>query len=348
MLCALAPWAAAETSVQPDLPRETAAIVNGESIPRQLVDVFLKNDREALGLTAKTEEERKQLASLPAAILDELIDRAIIAQETRRRGIEPTDAQLDADEQRLITFCGSEARYAAYTAQSGFNRQEYRERVLRTAANGEAMIKALTGDLVVPEEEIASYYDAHRAESDFQTPERVTGEHILIGAQRGQLMAQLEHTQGLKPDAPGLEEALAQEISRRSQLAQSVREQAAAPGADFAALARKYSDDLGTRDRGGSLTTFAHGVHPVALDDAFFALAPGAVGPVVRTDFGFHVIRVTARLPAGQKKLAEATPEIRQRLLREKSARRSREWLAAARAKSAIVLRDSHDLPEGR
>lgn len=342
---AASPRVFADIRVDPRLPPDAAALVDGQTIPKHLVEVFLKNDREALGLTPQTDEGRTHLASLPAAILDELVDRALIAQEARRRGIEPTAAQLDADEKRLITFCGNDARYDLYTAQNGFNRQEYRENVLRPTAAGQAMITALTRDLALTDEEVTAYYDAHLADADFQLPERVTGEHILIAARRGVIASQLEQTQGLGADTPAMDEAIAKQIVALRQTAETLRQQAVAPGADFAALAKARSDDPGTRDAGGSLGTFAHGVHPAALDDAFFALKPGEVGPVVQTDFGFHVIRISDRSPAGQRTLMEATPEIRHRLLREKSARRLREWLAESRAKAKIVVRDLHDLP---
>ena len=338
----------AEISVDPQLPPDAAALVNGQPIPKHLVEVFLKNDREGLGLTAKTAEERARLASLPAAILDELIDRALIAQEARRRGVEPGEGQLDAEEKTLITFCGNEARYALYTAQNGFNRQEYRENVLRPTADGKAMIAALTHDLDVPDDEVKTYYEAHRSEADFQQPERVVGEHILVAARRGVISSQLEQAQGLRPETPAMDAAIAREIAARRLTAETLRQQADAPGADFAALAKARSEDLGTRDAGGQLGSFAHGVHPPVLDDAFFALKPGEIGPVVETEYGFHIIRIAARLPAGRKTLAEAAPDIRRLLLREKSARRLREWLTETRRAASIVLRDAHDLPAPR
>ncbi|MBE7158065.1 MAG: SurA N-terminal domain-containing protein, partial [Rhodospirillales bacterium] len=124
----------AEIKTDPNLPADTAAVVNGQAIPRHLVDVFLKNDREALGLDPARDADRARLAGLPAAILEELVQRALIAQETQRRGIEPTPGQLDAEEKRLVEFCGNDARYAAYVEQNGFDRRGYRDYVLRPAA----------------------------------------------------------------------------------------------------------------------------------------------------------------------------------------------------------------------
>ncbi len=349
LLAACASGLRAEVKVDPSLPADAAATVNGQAIPRRLVEAFLKNDREALGLDPANDADRAKLARLPAAILDELVERALILQETRRWGIEPTEGQLDTEEKGLVEFCGSDARYLEYVAQNGFDRLGYRDNVLRPAAAGRALAADLTRGLDATDDEVRAYYEAHAADADFQQPERVAGEHILLAARRGVLTARLEESEGLTPDTPAMEAALARETAAARVRAEFIRDQAAAPGADFAALARQFSEDPGSRDAGGRLGIFARGVHPAALDDAFFALPLGTVSPVVATEYGFHVLRVTARYPAGPKTLAEAAPEIRLRLRKEKSARRLREWLHDARTAAQIVVRSPGDLlPEER
>lgn len=69
----------------------------------------------------------------------------------------------------------------------------------------------------------------------------------------------------------------------------TIREEATAPGADFAALAKKYSDDP-SASRGGDLGSFAPGKMVAAFEEAVAAVAVAEVTPVVETPFGFHVI----------------------------------------------------------
>jgi parvulin-like peptidyl-prolyl isomerase len=193
-------------------------------------------------------------------------------------------------------------------------------------------------EISVPKEEVEKYYLAHNSEPDFQWVERVTGAHILIEGRRAILGEQLKLEKRIDA-GPELEKAIEAEIERRAKLAEQIYREAIAPGADFAALAKKYSDDAGTRNDGGRFGTFAKGTHVLPLDDAFFNLKPGEVGPVVKTEYGFHVIKVLARQPAGTRTLEESKPQIQHQLSRAKIAERMRDWLKQARAKSAIAVR---------
>jgi parvulin-like peptidyl-prolyl isomerase len=69
-------------------------------------------------------------------------------------------------------------------------------------------------------------------------------------------------------------------------------------GADFATLAKQYSEDTGTKDQGGELGWFGRGQMVKEFEDAAFALQPGQVSDPVKTQFGYHLIKVEERDPA--------------------------------------------------
>lgn len=103
--------------------------------------------------------------------------------------------------------------------------------------------------------------------------------------------------------------------------------QARAEGADFAALAAANSDDLGTKDLGGDLGTIGKDVFPKPFEEAVFALAEGGVSDPVRTDQGWHVIKLTDLVEGSvqpfeavrEQLAAEFGDSERERLFNEKS-----------------------------
>lgn len=317
------------------------AIVNGQSIPTKLYEMYLKNGQEGLGLDPNSEQGRQKLDQLREGIVSELIDRTLIAEEARRRGLSIPPERMAAAERRAITELGGtdlggDQKYDAYLNEHHLSRDEYRE-VVRGQIYGAMLREDLNKGLSVSDEEVKTYYEAHRNDQDFQKPELVTAAHILIAARPNQITQQLEREKNLSGEA--LAAAVRTEMERRRQRADDLRRKAAA-GSDFAALARQSSDDAGTRARGGDLGSFGRASHPAGFDDAALALKPGAVSAVVQTDFGFHVIKVSAHEPARTQTLAEAAPEVRRRLTTIREAEKLTGWLKDARRKASIRINE--------
>jgi hypothetical protein len=107
------------------------------------------------------------------------------------------------------------------------------------------------------------------------TPDEITASHILISYQG----AERSSATRTKDEA--------------KKLAEEVLAKASAPGADFAALAREYSDEPGAKERGGDLGAFKKGAMAPAFEEAAFKLKVGEISGVVETSFGFHIIKRT-------------------------------------------------------
>lgn len=312
------------------------ATVNDRPISTRLYEMYLKNGREELGLDPKTEEGRAKLDQLREGIVSEMIDRTLIAQEAERRGLSIPPEKMRAAEERTVQQFGGEQKYDAYLAEHRLTRDEYRE-IIKSEIYGELMRQDLSKGLAVTDEEISKYYEAHKMEPQFQRPELVTASHILINARPNLISQQLQRERNLSGEA--LAKASREELDKRRKLAEDVRRRAAA-GADFAALARQYSEDPSSREQGGSLGTFARNSHTSGFDDAAFALQPGQLSAVVQTEYGFHVIKVTSREAARAQTLAEATPEIRRLLMAEREAAKLTESLRELRRKARVRLNE--------
>lgn len=162
------------------------------------------------------------------------------------------------------------------------------------------------GEVQPTDEEIQTYYEAH--ENEFKRPEEVRARHILLKAD------------------PSLTNEKREEIRAR---ANEILAKARAEGADFAALAKEYSEDV-TKDSGGDLGFFGRGVMTENFEQAAFSLEPGAISDLVESPFGFHIVRVEEKRPAGVQSLEDA----RQDIIEKVRTKRSRE-VALAKVEEA-------------
>jgi len=145
----------------------------------------------------------------------------------------------------------------------------------------------LRSRITVTPQDVDSYYNSNVQQ--FQTPEQVRASHILLKTE-------------------GKDEAAV-----RKQ-AEDVLKQAKAPGADFAALAKKYSEDDGSKANGGDLDYFSKGRMVPEFEQAAFTLQPGQISDLVKSQFGFHIIKVVDKKPAATRTLDEVRPQIQQTL----------------------------------
>jgi peptidyl-prolyl cis-trans isomerase D len=183
------------------------------------------------------------------------------------------------------------------------------------------------------EEQIEAYYREHS--DDFVVPERVRLAYVRLSADRlaqsievdeAELEAEYEARQAalkaeeqrrarhilIQVPEDADEEAVAEARQEAEKLLERIRE-----GADFAELAREYSDDPGSASQGGDLGFFARGVMAPAFEKSVFSLQPGEVSDVVRTPFGFHIIKLVdiraGEVPSLDEMREELTADLKQR-----------------------------------
>jgi peptidyl-prolyl cis-trans isomerase D len=100
-------------------------------------------------------------------------------------------------------------------------------------------------------------------------------------------------------------------------------------GKDFAELAKKYSQDEASAKNGGDLDYFVRGKMVPEFDEAAFSLQPGQMTELVKSQFGFHIIKVVDKKPATTKTLDEVRPQITEQLTWEKAQTRAGDLAAS-------------------
>jgi parvulin-like peptidyl-prolyl isomerase len=319
------------------LPSDAIASVNGHVIPEKLFSSLVRNNREVFRVDSDKENAGK-LKRVRQAVLEELIERALIIEEAVKRKVLPSPLEIDEAEKKLITTFGGEEHYRVFLKENNLSQKDYRQEVVLPALARERLIQCLGRELPVKEEDVTVYYRTHNNDSDFQFPERVSAAHIHVDMRPEILAARLQHDQPeLKGEA--LEKAIATEKIRRRQLADDLRTQLLA-GADFAQLAAKYSDDPGTKNQGGDLGFFPRRAHPHEFEEAAFNLKqPGDLSEVTEDFYGLHIIKLKEHQAAHVITLAEAASEIRVRLERQNQNVSYQSWLKEARQKAHVVTR---------
>ncbi len=153
--------------------------------------------------------------------------------------------------------------------------------------------------ITVPEDDLRKYYTEN--ESRYANPEERRASHILIKADKNAPAAE-------RDKARAKAEALLAELKK--------------PGAVFADLARKNSDDPGSAANGGDLDFFGRGAMVKPFEDAAFSLKPGETSGIVETDFGFHIIRVVAARGGDKRSFESVRPEIEDEIRRQLAQRK--------------------------
>ncbi|HUK55257.1 MAG TPA: peptidylprolyl isomerase [Nitrospiria bacterium] len=112
-------------------------------------------------------------------------------------------------------------------------------------------------------------------------------------------------------------------------------------GADFAALAKSRSIDPATKDKGGDLGVLRKGRVLPEFEKAVFELKPGQISDVVRTSYGYHIIRVQSRRSQKPLSVDDVRDEVREQIVKEKESALFDELVKTLRAESNIVISES-------
>jgi len=278
----------------------------------------------------------QQKRNLPDQTLSDIIDKRLIQQEAARRGISVSPAELDDKERQTVADFQAVSNPAPTPQPTSAPDSSDAAVAADTAATAAASIVATpaaaaspsapTTPTVVPTLDTSAYAPAlqqlldknNLAEPDFR-------DRLLQGMLRERLQTAIGQEQ--VPDTQDQVHARHILVATQEQ-ADSVLAQLQA-GADFAALASQVSTDPGSKDKGGDLGWFGHGVMDPPFETAAFALQPGQLSDVVHGANGFHIIQMLERDPA------RAVPADQLTSQRQKA---FTDWLASRRSSQDVKL----------
>jgi parvulin-like peptidyl-prolyl isomerase len=294
LLCALVALVVTGCGGDEDVPTDAVAVVDGEEIA--------KSDYDALIEQAKT-SYKSQKRDFPAAGSQEfqtlknqavqfLVQREQFEQEAEALDVEITDKQVDARLAQIQKqyFGGDKAKYEKQLKEQGLSDAQVR-RDIRSQIVSEKIFEEVTRGVKVTDQQIEDYYAKNKQQ--YSQPESREVRHILV---------------------------------KTKAKADDIHAQLQADG-DFAALAKKFSEDTGSKANGGKLT-IAKGQTVAPFDKAAFALKRNEISQPVKTEFGFHVIQALSDVKDTKvTPLKEVKDSIRQQLLQTKKNEAMTKWV---------------------
>jgi len=273
---------------------DSVAVVGNDQITKPQFDALINQAKQSYTSQKRTfpKAGSTEYEQLKQQAMQYLVQRAEFAQKAKDLGVEVTDKQI-ADRLAQIKkqyFGGSEKNYKAQLKKQGLTDEQVRDDV-KAQLVSEGIFKKVTADVKVTDADLQAYYTSHKTQ--YSVPEQREIAHILVK-----------------------NKALADQLYQKIQ-----------GGADFSALAKKYSKDPGSKNQGGKLTV-SKGQTVAPFDQTAFLMKTGQVSHPVKTEFGYHIIKAL-----GPIKAAKTTPfkqvkeSIRQQLLQQKKNEAMTKWV---------------------
>jgi peptidyl-prolyl cis-trans isomerase C len=267
-----------------------AASVNGKEITQTELE------REILNLSHRYSIQTKD-STIPEDIeskaLDNLITRELLYEASQKAQIKVEDSEVDENLQQAISRFPNKEAFESVLKRENVTEDDLKSEIRYGLAIQNYVEDTYLSKTTVSDQEIQTYYESNPAM--FKHPEMVKASHILI-----------------RVDS---QEDDAQKAEARKKIEEVAKKLAA--GENFAELAKTYSD-CPSSSNGGDLGSFSRGQMVPEFEKVAFSLKPGEISPVVETNFGFHIIKVSEKQAEGTYSLEQVKPQIEQVLTREK------------------------------
>jgi len=251
-------------------PEGTIAVINGAVITEKELDTELSVMSQQLGDIDQLDDE--QLSKIKEDLLENLVSRKVLYQESQRKGIEIDDAAVSERLASMKKQFPNEDDFKKMLEKMNLNEDILKSK-LREGMFIQALIdREVISGLTISDKDAKTYYDENA--DLFKQGEKIEARHILVKVEEGA-------DESVKAKALEKIKKIQKELTS---------------GEDFAGLAKKYSD-CPSGARGGDLGSFGRGQMVKPFEDAVFSMKQGEISDIVETQFGYHLIKAGERTP---------------------------------------------------
>ena len=251
-------------------------------------------------------DENPMYAVFKEKVMGELIIKTLLDAEIERRGIDATKEDIQKELEMIISKVGSQEELNKILKDRGVSNSRFMEDVktqikIRKLVNSVEKIKISDADA-------QKYYDTHKQE--FIHGEQVRASHILISANLLEMIRTLkEKNPEINPTDMNAE--IEKQMAKQKAKAEAILAEVKKNPDNFAKIASQKSDDKASAERGGELGFFQKDVMVPEFSQAAFSMKPNTISDLVQTNYGYHIIKVTDRIEAGQTPFAKVKDELK-------------------------------------
>jgi len=296
--------------------------------------ILLLQEAQRLGLKVTAEELQASIQEIPAFQKDGVFDKATYLRALQRGRL--TAKEFEANQRQTLLLNKLQGLVISSVKISDQEISEaYRQNFEKLNLEMISLNPADFKDISLTPEEIKEYFPKHREE--FKIPARVNVRYLLfdpkdyvkqvqVSSKEIEDYYQNNQEKFGQPKRVKVRHILiradakdAEASAKAKQKAESVQKEAAG-GKDFSQLAKQYSEDPGTKERGGEIGFITKGMVVPEFEQAAFSMKVGEVSPVIQTPYGFHILKVDDIQEARTEPLEKVKDQI-DALLRNRKAR---------------------------
>jgi len=250
-----------------------------------------------------------------ARVVNELIVKALLDSEIKKRGIKVTNKDMDEALKVLVDKIGSKEELDKVLKHNGVSAAEFKKD-LKEQVRMKKLAESL-GEAKVSDEEAKDFYNKNSEK--FKHPEQVRASHILIAVNVPEL------TEVVKSDSKNkdlseveLKAKVGEKIMEKEAKAKDLLAKVQKDPSLFAKLAKENSDDPGSASNGGDLGFFTKEDMVPEFSNAAFSAKPNTIVGPVETQYGYHIIMVTDRMAAGKDSYETVEKDLKEFISNQK------------------------------
>lgn len=291
------------------------AVVDGHKIYRAEMDKYYDNQTAGSDQQAPVGE---QATSLRLNILRDLIDNQILMHRAEKLGLLATDEEVDR-KLNEIKAPYSNDQFEEKLKEKKITLEDFKQDLRRSLTVDKVLNKEITSKINVTDDDIKNYYDSHRAEFNLIEPQYHLARILVTTTPNPQV-------RNMKNDKAQNEAEARKKVQMLENLLDS--------GDDFGSLAMNYSEDPDTANNGGDLGFVPESSLNSDAGEMVKKLKPGEYSPAIpmmnpgtKQVFGFQIVKLIAKEPAGQREFSN--PQVQQAIRAELRDRREQLLKAA-------------------